>query len=88
MNEGQGRERHEESCQFRSLVALARCGDLLFCAKHLFVAAMGGSLRYGCGMGEPGPIRQCGKNSLCIRGPFGAGYTAQAIAAKRIGLTF
>jgi hypothetical protein len=23
------------------LVALARCGDLLFCAKHLFVAAIG-----------------------------------------------
>ena len=25
---------------FRFLVALARCGDLLLCAKHLFVAAM------------------------------------------------
>jgi hypothetical protein len=28
------------SCGFRFLVALARCGDLLLCAKHLFVAAI------------------------------------------------
>jgi hypothetical protein len=46
----QGRQR---PCRFRFLVASARCGDLLLCAKHLFVAAIGGSSRDGCGMGDP-----------------------------------
>ena len=33
------------SCGFHFFVALARCGDLLLCAKHLFVAAIADAAR-------------------------------------------
>jgi hypothetical protein len=35
-------------CPFVSLVALLTWRDLLFCAKHLFVAAIGGRVRAMC----------------------------------------
>ena len=41
-------------CGFRFFVALARCGDLLLCAKHLFVAAIAWQrcdLRRRCAVG-------------------------------------